>query len=377
MAPFFQSMTESVKTTLKTTWKRVKFISITIGVLGGGLAIANLPIPFIRQPIAKQAPFLLLPSLVAWDHHYREGTVALQQAQQLIQQAKHPDDLTLGDRQLKMAQHHLNALPLEDFSQYDASYYCSIRSCSWRFSSQEIQQRRESAARIEATLVQERHLQSQLQQTTDSIAEDQVNYQKATSEAQKQPIVTQWQQDIQQLEALSSNTLTGKLARVEKAKAETAFQNATGFSHNQKRSGNLIQAAKQFALSAQTMSKGASHSTTEWQTILNQWDSAIAQVQAVQPDNPDYISAHKSSVDYQQQRGRVKVRMDEEQKAITQLQTTEAQINSLVRSYSGMNRDQAKAEMMSIEARLNQIPVGTTSYAQAQEWLVSLRKRLG
>ena len=219
MAPFFQLMTESVK----TTWKRVKFIGITIGVLGSALAIANLPIPFIRQPIARQAPFLLLPSLMAWDHHYREGTVALEQAEQLIQQAKHPDDLTLGDRQLKMAQQHLNALPLEDFSQYDASYYCSIRSCSWRFSSQEIQQRRESAARIEATLVQEQHLQSQLQQTTDSIAEDQVNYQKATTEIQKQPIVTQWQQDIQQLEALSSNTLTGKLARVEKTKAETAF----------------------------------------------------------------------------------------------------------------------------------------------------------
>lgn len=377
MAPFFQSMTESVRTTWHTTWKRVKFISLSIGLVGGAIAIANIPIPLIRQPIARHAPFLLLPSLVAWDHHYREGTVALEQAEQLIQQAKHPDDLTLGDQSLKLAQQHLNALPLEDLSQYDASYYCSIRSCSWQFSSWEIQQRRELAARIEATLTQERHLQSQLQQTTDSIAEDQVNYQKATSETQKQPIVTQWQQDIQQLEALSSNTLTGKLARVEKAKAETAFQNATGFSHDQKRSGNLIQAAKQFALSAQTMSKGVSLSTTEWQTILNQWDSAIAQLQSISPDNPDYISSRKSLADYQQQRGRVKVRMEEERSAITQLQTTEAQINSLVRSYSGMNRDQAKAELMSIEARLNQIPVGTTSYGQAQEWLVSLRKRLG
>ena len=377
MAPFFQSMTESVKTTWQTTWKRVKFISLSIGLLGGGLAIANLPIPLIRQPIAKHAPFLLLPSLVAWDHHYREGTVALEQAEQLIQQAKHPDDLTLGDRALKLAQQHLNALPLEDLSQYDASYYCSIRSCSWRFSSWEIQQRRELAARIEATLTQERHLQSQLQQTTDAIAEDQVNYQKATSETQKQPIVTQWQQDIQQLEALSSNMLTGKLARVEKAKAETAFQNATGFSHDQKRSGNLIQAAKQFALSAQTMSKGASQSTTEWQTILKQWDSAIAQLQSVSPDNPDYISSRKALADYQQQQGRVNVRMQEERSAMTQLQTTEAQINLLVRSYSGMNRDQAKAELMSIEARLKQIPAGTTSYEQAQEWLVSLRKRLG
>ena len=377
MAPFFQSMTESARTTWQTTWKRVKFISLAIGLVGGGLAIANLPIPLIRQPIARHAPFLLLPSLVAWDHHYREGTVALKQAEQLIQQAKHPDDLALGDRSLKLAQHHLNALPLEDFSQYDASYYCSIRSCSWQFSRQEIQQRRELAARIESTLVQEQHLQSQLQQITDAIAEDQVNYQKATSETQKQPIVTQWQQDIQQLEALSSNTLTGKLAGVEKAKAETAFQNATGFSHNQKRSGNLIRAAKQFALSAQTMSKGASHSTTEWQTILNQWDSAIAQLQSVSPDNPDYISSRKALADYQQQQGRVTVRMEEERSAITQLQTTEVQINSLVRSYSGMNRDRAKAELMSIEARLNKIPTGTTSYEQAQEWLVSLRKRLG
>ena len=377
MAPFFQSITESVRTTWQTTWKRVKFTGIAIGLIGGGLAIANLPIPFIRQPIAEHAPFLLLPSLIAWDHHYREGTVALEQAEQLIQQAKHPDDLTLGDRSLKLAQQHLNALPLEDLSQYDASYYCSIRSCSWRFSSWEIQQRRELAARIEATLTQEQHLQSQLQQITDAIVEDQVNYQKATSEAQKQPIVTQWQQDIQQLEALSSNTLTGRLASVEKAKAETAFQNATGFSHNQRRSGNLIQAAKQFALSAQTMSKGASHSITEWQMILNQWDSAIAQLQSVPLDNPDYISSRKALADYQQQQGRVKVRIEEERSAITQIQTTEVQINSLVRSYSGMNRDQAKAELMSIEARLNKIPTGTTSYEQAQEWLVSLRKRLG
>jgi hypothetical protein len=84
---------------LGTAWRRVKLITIAVGGLGGGLVIANLAIPIIREPIAKHAPILLLPSIIAWDYHYREGTVALQQAE--------------GDRYLKSAKKHLNALPLD------------------------------------------------------------------------------------------------------------------------------------------------------------------------------------------------------------------------------------------------------------------------
>ncbi len=363
-----------------TAWRRIKLISLTMGVLGSTLAIANLPIPAIREPIAKHAPFLLLPSVIAWDHHYREGTVALERAEQLIQQAKHPDDLDGGDRAIKLAQQHLNALPLEGLNNYDASYYCQFRSCSWRFSGWEIQQKRELAARVETSLTQERNLQSQLQQTIDAIAESQVNYQKATGESQKsaqrQAILTQWEQDIQQLEALSSNTLTGRLARVEQTKAKTAFKNTTGFSHDQKRSGNFIEAAKQYALSAQKMTQGDSHSATEWQAIVKQWDNAIAQVNSIPVDNPDYGSASKTIASYKQQQSRAQVRLEEERTANALLQTTEAQINTLVRNHSMMNRDEAKAEMMAIEARLKKIPIGTTAYPQAQEWLTSLRQRL-
>ncbi len=359
-----------------TAWQRIQFITITLGVVGGGLAIANLPIPAIREPIAKHLPFLLLPSIIVWDHHYREGTVALKQAEQLIQQAKHPDDLDKGNRYLKSAKNHLNALPSEGLNYNEASSYCYFRNCSWRFSSGEIQQHRESMARVEATLTQEQNLQSQLKETIDAIAESQVNYQKAKGDVQKQAVVTQWEQDIEQLAALSSSTLAGRLANVEKTKAQTAFKNVTGFSHDQKRSGNLIQAAKQFAISAQKMTVGESHSVSEWQSILNQWDSAIGPLKSIAVDNPDYVSSRKILADYQQQQSRARVRLQEEQTAIALLQTTEAQINALVRAQANLNRDQAKAEMMSIEANLKKIAPGTTAHPQAQEWLTSLRKRL-
>jgi hypothetical protein len=370
------NLQQSMNNFFDTAWRRIKFITLTVGVVGGGLAIANLPIPAIREPIAKHAPILLLPSIIAWDHNYREGTVALEQAEQLIQQAKHPDDLTGGDRYLKSAKEHLNALPSDGINNYEASSYCYFRTCSWRFSGGEIQQRRESLARVEATLTQEQNLQSQLQQTIDAIAESQVNYKNAKGDIQKQSIVTQWEQDIEQLAALSSSTLTGRLANVEREKAQTAFKNATGFSHDQKRSGNLIQAAKQFAISAQKMTLGESHSVSEWQAILNQWDSAIGPLKSISVDNPDYVSSRKTLADYQQQQSRARIRLQEEQTAIALLQTTEAQINVLVRTHTNLNRDQAKAEMMAIEANLKKIAPGTTTHPQAQEWLNSLRKRL-
>jgi hypothetical protein len=359
-----------------TAWRRIKVIGVLVGVLGVGLKIANLPIPAIRDPIAKHAPMLLWPSLIAWDHHYREGTVALEKAEQLIQQAKHPDDLDGGDRYLQLAQQHLDELPLEGVTNYDTSYYCNFRSCSWRFSGREIQQRRESAARAGATLTQERALQSQLQQTIDSIAQSQVTYQKATGDAQKQIALTQWEQDIQQLRTLSSNTFMGRLAKVEQTKAETAFKSTTGFSQDQRRSRQFIQAASQYAQIAQQMTMGDRHSAMEWQGILTQWESAIAQVNGVPVDNPDYLVARKALANYQQQQSRARVRLEDEKTAIALLPSIETQINSLVRSYSTMNRDQAKAELMAIEARLNKILPGTTVYPQAQEWLTSLRERL-
>ena len=88
------------------------------------------------------------------------------------------------------------------------------------------------------------------------------------------------------------------------------------------------------------------------------------------------MKSRKVLADYQQQLDRAKIRLNQEVNAATLLQTTESQINTLVRNHTSLNRDQAKAELMAIEARLKKIPMGTTAYDQAQDWLRSLRKRL-
>lgn len=360
----------------QTAWRRIKFWTVTFGILGTGLTIVNLPIPSIRDTIAQKVPMLLLPSVVAWDYHYREGMVNLQQAEQLIQKAKHPNDLDLGEQKLKAAQSHLNALPLQGFERYDDTYYCYFRHCGWQFSAGEIQQRRESAGRMEALLMQEQNLKSQLKQITDSIATQQAEYQKTKDEAKKQTLLSQWEQSINQLNMLDSNSLMGRIARIEHHRVSQNYQQMTGITQAQKTSGNLLQAAMPFAQAAQKLTAGTSHSAAEWQAIGRQWDQAIAQLQSIPVENPDYVKSRKILSDYQQQADRVKIRLAEEKEAGEAIQRIETRINTLVQNHTALNRDQAKAELMAIEAHLKKIPNGTTAYDQAQDWLQSLRKRL-
>lgn len=360
----------------QTAWRRVKFFTVTIGTLGAGLTIVNLPFPGIRETIAAKAPVLLLPSVAAWDYHYREGMVDFQQAEQLIQQAKHPNDLDQGDRKLKSAKSHLNALPLQGFEQYGDTYYCSFRSCGWNFSRYEIQQRREEAGRIEAILTQERNLQSQLKQIIETIASTETEFKTTKDNAKKQTILAKWEQNLSQLDMIESNSLMGRIARTEHLRVSANYQKITGLTQAQTQSGNLLESAVPFAKAAQKLTVGNSHSVAEWEAIGRQWDNAIQQIQDIPVDNADYVKSRKILSDYQQQADRAKIRLTEERTAAESLQTTESQINSLVRNHTSLNRDQAKAELMAIEAKLKKIPKGTTAYDQAQDWLQSLQKRL-
>ncbi len=360
----------------QTAWRRIKFLTVTIGTLGTGLTIANLPLPGVRETIAQKAPVLLLPSVASWDYHYREGMVDFQQAEQLIQQAKHPNDLDQGDRKLKSAQSHLNALPLQGFEQYGDTYYCAFRSCSWNFSSREIQNRREESGRIEAILTQERNLQSQLKQIIETIANTEAEFKTTKDNTKKQTLLAKWEQNLSQLDMLKSNSLMGRIARTEHLRLSTNYQKITGLTQSQTKSGNLLQAAVPFAQAAQKLTVGESHSVAKWQAIVRQWDNAIEQLQSISVENPDYVKSRKVISDYQQQADRAKIRLTQEQATAESLQTIESRINTLVQNHSSLNRDQAKAELMTIEAKLKKIPKGTTAYDQAQDWLQSLRKRL-
>lgn len=90
-------------------------IKWVVGILvgsAGTLWVVNLPYPMIRWPVARTAPILLLPSYVSMDYHYRRAIARVEQADQLINQATSPADLTLGEVKVKEAQQCLDALPV-------------------------------------------------------------------------------------------------------------------------------------------------------------------------------------------------------------------------------------------------------------------------
>ncbi|WP_335104006.1 hypothetical protein [Nostoc sp.] len=88
----------------KAKWgigSKLIWIAILIGIPVGVIWVANQPYPAIRRPVMLHAPFLLLPSYISMDNHYREALVSVEQAEQLIEKATSPADLALGEQKLQ------------------------------------------------------------------------------------------------------------------------------------------------------------------------------------------------------------------------------------------------------------------------------------
>ncbi len=80
----------------KSKWgigSRLIWIAILLGIPGGVIWVANQPYPVIRRPVMHHAPFLLLPSYISMDNHYRQALVSVEQAEQLIEKATSPAPL--------------------------------------------------------------------------------------------------------------------------------------------------------------------------------------------------------------------------------------------------------------------------------------------
>ena len=107
--------------------KRMIGVGLLLGIPVGVVCLVNLPYSSIRRPVAATAPFLLLPSYISLDHHYRLAINTFEQAQQLIDNATTPADLALGEQKLDQAQKSLDALPIDwiDSSLSTYSYYNS------------------------------------------------------------------------------------------------------------------------------------------------------------------------------------------------------------------------------------------------------------
>ena len=356
-------------------WLKVGAIA-TAGVVGG-VWVLNLPYPMIRYPVANTIPLVLLPSFMSMDHNYRGAIAATEQADQLVNQATSAADLALGATKVKTAQRHLDALPVWFLGYYPQSY-CRFFRCGWRFTLDEFQQARQSVSRMEAKLFQENNAQTQLGQAEQTLNAAKQAYQTATETTPKQAALEDWQQGLDVLEVIPRQTLAGRTAQTKLMAYKRDFQDIAGFTADNLRTGNIIQAARLAAATARKFSPQTPQTEAEWREAEKLWKEAIA-ILDIKVTDPDFVASRKLKADYTESHSKVQVRLTQEQESVRAFDQAQTLTQNLLESIP----DNAKslqprqvAKLQEIINELKKVHKGTTVYEEAQQLLRSAESKL-
>jgi len=329
--------------------------------------LLNLPYPMIRFPVARTAPILLLPSYISMDYHYRQAVAQVEQADQLINHATSAADLSLGETKVKAAQQHLDALPVW-FLGYVPQFSFWF---GWRFTFDEFQSARASVGRMGAKVFQQKNAQVQLEQAETALSTGKQQYQQAKTEAEKATAIASWQAAIDRLEQIPTETLAGQTARTKIATVQRDFQQVVGAIAKDARTMTLIAAAQQFAKAAEKAAQNPPHAVTEWEGIADLWEEAIARLQQVEADEPDYVEAQSSLANYKVNLTTIRTRLHAERESVEALSRAKASIPTLLAQSSTENREQIRAQLQEIINQLENVTSGTTAYDEAQFLLKS------
>ncbi len=347
------------------------------GFLGAGAGIIwllNLPFPMIRWPVAKAMPILLLPSFISMDHNYRQAIALVEQSDQLINKATAAADFDLGETKAKQAQTHLDALPVW-FLGYYPKTYCSFAGCTWRFTVDEFQAARKNVGRMDAQIFQQKNAFTQLSQVEQSLAGAKQEYQQAKNAADRQKASINWQSAIDQLNQIPAETLAGETAKKKLQAAERDFQAMGGVATGSVRADNLIEAAKEFALSAAVASQKPPHPAAQWEQIAGLWEEGINRLKMVPVDNPGYLDAQTKLAEYQKNLGIAQIRRQAEKDSATVLQEAKSLFANLQKDVNSQNSGNSLSQLQEIINKLESVKPGTTVYPESQKWLQSARKK--
>ncbi|MEH2399545.1 hypothetical protein [Nostoc sp.] len=349
---------------------RLIWIAILIGIPVGIIWVANQPYPVIRRPVMLHAPFLLLPSYISMDNHYRQALVSVEQAEQLIEKATSPADLALGEQKLQETQKHLDQLPtsfVNDWSEYRYWWYDS------RFSIYGFNAFRSKVGQLEAKVFQEKNAQSLLTDNMQTLLNAKQQYERAATAA--------WQTALNQLEQIPGQTLAGKTVQNQLDTYKHEFQEVVGLAAGNDRISALITAARQFSWQAAKAGQNPPHTVTEWQQIENLWIEAIERLKEIpSKDVAGYTEAQKLLAIYQANLGQVKIRRQAEADAVEAIDAAQREIGSLLASIPAdahdVERNRVLSQLQSIINQLRKVQNGTTAYLKAQELLLSANNKL-
>lgn len=343
----------------------------------GLIWVVNLPYPMIRKPVARTAPMLLLPSYISMNHNYKQATALVEQADQLVNKATSGIDINLGAEKVKKAQGHLDALPVW-FLGYYPQRYCTFFSCSWKFTLDEYEASRKRVGRIEAKVFQEKNALKVFNEAESSMTGAKQRYQVAATPADKKQAITDWQASIDLLEQIPTATIAGRTARSKLSAAKRDFREEAGIVAGSKKSGSLIEAAKQFGMAAATASQNPPHSAQEWQQIASLWQEGVNRLKQVSVDNPSYVEAQTKLAEYQVNLGNAKIRLQNEKESAAALRKAK----NMITDWQGMafvdnpNQGLLITDLRKIINVLDNVKEGTTAYDEAQELLKFANKKL-
>lgn len=355
-------------------------LATVAAVLGSGAAaiwVVNLPFPMIRKPVAEVAPMLLLPSYIKMDRDYREATSLVEQADQLVNRATGSADFQLGAEKVTKARQHLEGLPVW-FLGYQPKFYCSFFSCTWNFTFDEFEAARKSIGRMEAKLFQEQNAQTELEAASVAITTAKQQYQQAKTLEAKLQAIESWQAGIDRLAQLPPETLAGKAASPKINAAERDLNKVSGFATNTEQSGNLIEAAKAFAMQAAVLSQNPPHPATQWGQIASLWGEAINRLEQVQVNNPGYIEAQTKLAQYKTNLANIRTRETAETESAAALKLAKEYIADWQRLAGAKKPDigALASQLQSIINELEKVQPGTTATTEASELLTFAKETL-
>ncbi|WP_293129800.1 hypothetical protein [Microcoleus sp. bin38.metabat.b11b12b14.051] len=349
------------------------------GLLGGAAGIIwliNLPFPMIRWPVANTMPILLLPSFISMDYDYRQAIALVEQSDQLVNKATAAADFDLGESKVKQAQKHLDALPVW-FLGYYPQTYCSFSGCTWRFTVDEFQAARKNIGRMDAQIFQQKNAFIELNRVEESLKAAKQQYQQGKTAADRQKATANWQSAIDLLNQIPAETLAGKTAKQKLQAAERDFQAMGGIATGSVRADNLIEAAKEFALSAAVASQKPPHPAAQWEQIAGLWTEGINRLKMVPLDNPGYLDAQTKLAEYQKNLGISQIRLQAEkdsEKAFIEAKSLFASLQNNLNSPS-QKASNSLGQLQQIINQLESVKPGTTVYPESQKWLQSARKK--
>lgn len=351
--------------TPKRPFSQLFKIMLAIAVPVGVVAVANLPLPFIRRPVAENMPFLLIPSYIGFEQDYRGAIASVTQAQQLISKATGPDDFRLGKEQLQKAQTHLDALPLEFLREYPDSY-------RWQFSALEFDRYRAQIAQLEALVFQEENADTLLSNLQNALQTAKQEYQQANTPEAKTAALETWRSSLTQLSQVPPQTLAGKNAQQQLKDEQAQFREIVGENTTQDRATVIIDSARQYAWQAALAAQNPPHAAVKWQQIETLWQQAIYELESINPEaGENYRQAQTLRAQYINNLGQAKIRRQTEANAIQALDSAQSNIERLLANTptdaARVDYAYTAAQLQRIINDLDKVEAGTTVYPKAQE----------